>query len=122
MATKPDPPTPMEGGLKPPRHAKNPSQALSGRRRSNGEARIRKPGVEWNNADEVDDGRDEALDVSDDELEMDEAKLGTGDIEKKSPSGGQVIDLLDMARPAKLKGEHISIMGGVIRYDLALIR
>jgi hypothetical protein len=26
-------------------------------------------------------------------------------VEKRSPSGGQVIDLLDIARPAKPKGE-----------------
>lgn len=103
----------MSDALAPPKSPKNPLQALSGRRRSNGQGQIRKPGVEWNNADEVDDGQDDALDVSDDE--KDEAQVG--EIEKKSPSGGQVVDLLDMARPAKPKGETFSIMSGALLHD-----
>jgi hypothetical protein len=112
MAPKSDTLAPMEGGLKPPRSPKNPPQALSGRRRSNGQGQIRKPGVEWNNADEVDDGRDDALDVSDDEKDGTKA----GEIEKRSPSGGQVVDLLDMARPAKPKGKVFCIMGVILHY------
>jgi hypothetical protein len=66
-----------------------------------GKTQTRKPGVEWNNADDLDDGRDDALELSDEEKEI--AKAGEW-VQKKSPSGGQVIDLLDIARPAKPKG------------------
>ena len=103
----------MEGGLKPPRSPKNPLLGLPGRR-SNGQGQIRKPGVEWNNVDEIDDGRDEALDVSDDE--RDGAKAN--EIEK-SPSGGRIVDLLDMARPAKPKGiKSFAISNCAILHDL----
>jgi len=101
MAPKSDTLTPNDGGLQPPKSPKSFSQALPGRSRSHGQGQIRKPGVEWNNADDIDDGQDEALEISDDEKEG--MKIGEA-IEKKSPSGGQVIDLLDIARPAKPKG------------------
>lgn len=90
-----------DGGLKPPKSPNNTSQALTGRRSSHGQGQVRKPGVEWNDADEIDDGRDEALDGS----EYDTLNERQGQpTEKKSPSGGQIIDLLDIARPAKPKG------------------
>jgi len=95
MAPKSDTLAPNHEGLQPPKSPKSP---LPGRSRSHG---IRKPGLEWNNADEIDDGLDEALENSDDEKEG--VKPGE-EVEKKSPSGGQVIDLLDIARPAKPKG------------------
>lgn len=100
MTPKSDSLAPNDGGLQPPKSPKRASQALAGRSRSPGHCQIRKPGVEWNNADEIDDGQDEALVASDEEEET--AK--PGEEVKKSPSGGRVIDLLDIARPAKPKG------------------
>jgi len=95
MAPKPDTLAPNNGGLQPPKSPKGSSLALPGK------AHIRKPGVEWNHADDFDDGQDEALDMSEEEKELE--KSGEA-VEKRSPSGGQVIDLLDIARPAKPKG------------------
>lgn len=93
--------SPAESSLKPPRSPKNLSQALAGRRPSHGaQGKVRKPGVEWN-TDDIDDGRDNALDVSDEEKD---ATSSGQPLEKKSSSGGQVVDLLDIARPAKPKG------------------
>jgi len=100
MAPKSDTLTPNDGGLHPPKSPKNFSQALPGRSRSPKQGQIRKPGVEWNNADDIDDGQDEALEISDDEKEG----VKRGEAVEKSPAGGQIIDLLDIARPAKLKG------------------
>jgi hypothetical protein len=85
--------TPNTGTLHLPKSPKSPSPSLPGK--------VRKPGVEWNYAEEVDDGRDEALESFEDN---DVPKMGDA-VEKRSPSGGQVIDLLDIARPAKPKGE-----------------
>jgi hypothetical protein len=96
MAPKPDTLAPNNGGLQPPKSPKGSLLALPGK------AHIRKPGVEWNHADDFDDGQDEALDMSEEEKELE--KSGEA-VEKRSPSGGQVIDLLDIARPAKPKGE-----------------
>jgi len=97
MAPKPDSTlAPNNGGLQPPsKSPKGSSLALPGK------AHIRKPGVEWDYADDIDDGQDEALDMSEEEKELE--KSGEA-VEKRSPSGGQVIDLLDIARPAKPKG------------------
>jgi len=100
MAPKSHTLSPNDGGLQPPKSPKNLSQALSGRSRSPGHGQIRKLADEWNNADDIDDGRDEALEISDDEAGV---KSGEA-VEKRSPSGGQIIDLLDIARPAKPKG------------------
>jgi len=103
MAPKPDTLTPNDGGLQLPNSPKSSLQTLASRSRSPGHGRIRKPAVEWNNADEIDDGQDEPLEASDDDGQ-DLATLGE-EVEKKSPSGGRIIDLLDIARPAKPKGE-----------------
>jgi len=100
MTLKSDGLAPMERDLKPPRSPKGHPQGLPGRGRSNGQGQVRKPGVEWNNSDEIDDGRDEALDVSEDEKE----RVRNDEPIENSPSGGQVVDLLDIARPAKSKG------------------
>ena len=92
--------------LRPPGSPKNPAQALSGRRPSHGaqgKLKVRKPVVEWN-TDDIDDGRDSALEVSDDSDEEKETVTSGQPLENKSPSGGQVVDLLDIARPAKPKG------------------
>ena len=109
MAPKPDTLSPNDGGLQPPRSPKSNLQALPpGRTRnspSHGQGQIRKPAVEWNNAAEIDDGQDEALEISDDEGE-DAKPAGAEAVEKRSPSGGQVIDLLDIARPVKPKGKR----------------
>jgi len=102
MAPKPDTLMPNDGGLQLPNSPKSSLQTLASRSRSPGHGRIRKPAVEWNNADEIDDGQDEPLEASDDDGQ-DLAKLGE-EVEKKSPSGGRIIDLLDIARPAKPKG------------------
>lgn len=88
--------------LQPPRSPKNPSQALAGRRPSHGaQGKVRKTAVEWN-TDDIDDGRNSAFEVSEDE-ERDTAISGQP-LENNSPSGGQVVDLLDIARTAKPKG------------------
>lgn len=80
--------------LQLPRSPRGTQAALAGRRPSGGQ--VRKQGAQWNNREDIDDGRDEALEVSDDE----------DPVQKPSPSGGQVVDLLDAARvvPAKVKG------------------
>lgn len=91
--------------LKPPRSPNGVHAALAGRRPSSGHGQVRKHGVEWNNREDIDDGRDEALEVSDDECEG--VHVGDSEmVEKRSPAGGQVMDLLDAARvlPAKPKG------------------
>jgi len=96
MAPKSDTLIPNSGSVHPPRKDKSPSPALPGK------TQIRKPGVEWNHTDDFDDGQDEALDVDEEEKD-DHVKTGEA-VEKRSPSGGQVIDLLDIARPAKQRG------------------
>jgi len=89
--------------LQPPRSPRGIQASLSGRRPSGGQ--VRKQGAEWNNRDDIDDGRDEALEISDDE-----DSRGAGQdpeaAQKRSPGGGQIVDLLDGARvvPAKAKG------------------
>ena len=95
MLTKQDTLAPNSGSLQPPRSPRSHSLALPGK------TQTRKPAAEWNNADDLDDGRDDALELSDEEKEI--ATAGEC-VQKKSPSGGQVIDLLDIARPAKPKG------------------
>jgi len=94
MAPKTDALAPIDNGnLQPPKSPRSSSQALPGK------AHIRKPGVEWNHADDIDDGLDEALEVDEEDVTRTDET-----VEKRSPSGGQVIDLLDIARPAKPKG------------------
>ena len=90
--------------LQPPSSPKNPSQALASRRPSHGaQGKVRKTAVEWN-TDDIDDGRNSAFEVSDDEDEEKDVVTSGQSLEDNSLSGGQVVDLLDIARPAKPKG------------------
>jgi len=54
-------------GLQLPNSPKSSLQTLASRSRILDMGRIRKPAVEWNNADEIDDGQDEPLEASDDD-------------------------------------------------------
>ncbi|KZP20316.1 hypothetical protein FIBSPDRAFT_861848 [Athelia psychrophila] len=80
--------------LQPPRSPRGAPAALAGRRPSGGQ--VRKQGAQWNDREDIDDGQDEALEVSGDE----------DPAQEPSPSGGQVVDLRDAARvvPAKVRG------------------
>jgi len=66
-----------------------------------GQGRVRKLADEWHNTEEMDDGQDEVLDMDVDDEQGDVKQTVT---EEKSSSGSRVIDLLDIARPAKPRG------------------
>ncbi|KAF7976938.1 hypothetical protein HWV62_5359 [Athelia sp. TMB] len=102
MAPKSDPLN-ITNNLQPPRSPRGTQAALSGRRPSGGQ--VRKQGAEWNNPEDIDDGQDEALEISDDE-DSGRAGVGAEAARQPSPAGGQIVDLLDGARivPAKTKG------------------